>query len=105
MAYPKTSSWITGMPINIANVRRSRRIWMNSLRNIGQKRGIIARRAPAGSRTRPRAFRPVHVVRRHEDRRPRPGEVVDRAPEPASGGGIHTGGGLIEKQQRRLVDQ
>src|SRR6059036_3496169 len=136
MAYPKTSSWITGMPINIPKVRRSRRIWMNSLRNIGQKRGIIARRAPAGSRTRPRAsppsahlsrhfggspqrdemppahhrqplalFRLVHVVRRHEDRRHRPGEVVDRAPEPASGGGIHAGGGLIEKQQRRLVDQ
>src|SRR6266568_7471168 len=46
MAYPKTNSWMTGMPIIIPKVRRSRRIWMNSLRNIGQKRGIIARAVP-----------------------------------------------------------
>src|SRR2546426_5557736 len=63
-------------------------------------------RSPPAHHRQPRAlFRLVHVVRRHEDRRPRPGEVVDRVPEPASGGGIHAGGGLIEKQQRRLVDQ
>src|SRR6266516_4213717 len=158
MAYPKTSSWMTGMPIIIPKVRRSRRIWMNSLRNIGQKRGIIARAVPDfratsssspphpplvgtalvallqdhervlegapahlrrdfGRRSQgdevppahhrqPRAlFRLVHVMGGDEDRRPRPGQVVDRAPEPAAGGGIHARRGLVEKQQGRLVDQ
>src|SRR2546422_1433431 len=34
---------------------------------------------PPAHHRQPRAlFRLVHVVRRHEDRRPRPGEVVDR---------------------------
>src|ERR1051326_7689348 len=43
-------SWMVGMPIIIASVSRSRRIWMNSLRSIAQKgHRAIRSRLRAGS--------------------------------------------------------
>src|ERR1051325_4497843 len=41
MANPNSKSWMTGIPVMMPSVRRSRRIWMNSLRNIGTKLSVM----------------------------------------------------------------
>ena len=40
MAKPNSTSWISGTPIIMPKVRRSRRIWMNSFTTMAQRRDI-----------------------------------------------------------------
>src|ERR1700722_8968926 len=47
----------------------------------------------------------IHIVGRYEDRSPRLGYLVKKIPDLLAMHRIETSGRLIEKQQRRLVDQ
>src|SRR5438270_421264 len=74
------------MPIIIPKVRRSRRIWTNSLTTTAQNR--------AGENPR----RPVMTP-------PPRGELVELLPEVAAGLGVHARGRLVEQQELGPVNQ
>src|SRR5436305_473980 len=78
-----------GTPTIIAKVRRSRNAWMNSFSRSARKRA---------------AEKPVmRSSRAREDGDAARGEAVDLVPEFAPRLGIDAGGGLIEQQKARLV--
>src|SRR5690606_9614421 len=67
------------------------------------RRSAVEQR-PAEDESEPMAtFGLVHVVGRHQDGRALSGDAVDLLPKLAAADRVHTGRGLVEEQERRVV--